>query len=289
MDEKKLLETLITRIIHETIDEVVPAIEKDMIRMLKKDFFLPSLYVSESQRGIRGLNIVLKTTLEHLPIICEKYPSLIGHEQFEFWITIISYTILSKLINIPGLSDIKRKAKCQILLNDLKEYQFSNPIIGNSPPVLKVIEYIENKINELNQKQIGAKGKHKYELKWNNELMDLDKLSAKLHYLEYTSMADDFKRTIQKRAKLKWKKNPEFLVYLLNQLFHYTPPIIKVIPKNNYWAASFEYFGESWPTLANSRSFSDLLNRMIKKPSKSHASTVKKVYQLIAELINKNP
>lgn len=61
-ENKKILENFIRKIIDETILEVNPGIEIDMVKTLKEDYYSATDYINKPKSGISGINSSFKNT-----------------------------------------------------------------------------------------------------------------------------------------------------------------------------------------------------------------------------------
>lgn len=157
----------------------------------------------------------------------------------------------------------------------------------NSLRLEKVMNWVKQNRSKSNVpvKRILKKGELK--LLWGGAPQTLRELSERLCEMEFTNKVNDFERAFAGK-RIIWKKEPEFLAFLMYYLYHLRPPLLKASTGKAYLKAASTCFYDSSRKPVSQTFLSDAAYNITKRRSERYTVLRKRVKSLISEIQSLN-
>lgn len=213
------LEQLLTEIVHGTVDDLMPANQNEIIKILKEDLFtVEYLFLLADPSKASKLNEYLQLKFEE---INKKCPSFFADESIFDRLTIIERSMLYKFIKTLGIS----KENKLLLLNELEQkitdLAFLNPIIVPQSKANEILSYIQYERRLMARSDSHNPNEYYY---WNYPVEKLHQLYNLLLQQqmvpETTTFLQPFsKYDVDPKLKIIWKKGQRSLFALLYLIY----------------------------------------------------------------------
>lgn len=207
---------------------------------------------------------------------------------------------LAQLLLFYDLHEIKLLLDYHYKLYKGKKQEIINIIEFGTLPIIKVSSVFENQqrldrvsdwIRERQEKLINKlqdkEDKPTARLVWESSDFLLDTLSKKLYESEYTSNEDDFKNVFKYSKKIKWKKDYQYLVYMMSVLYSKRDKVFRLSHGKAYLQAIGNYFQDATSKnrkVVNVRQMTNMLYNMTERKPVSSSNTIDKVKLLLKEI-----
>src|SRR5882724_2394358 len=149
MDEP-YLKSFIEKLIDETITEFIPADEVAFIEILKSNLLNYSTLTSPT--GVIDLSKYANDLIPKFQAIDGKFPQFFADEKYYRWFTNVEGVIKLVMLAIGESVSNNQRLMYENLIITLKEFAFINPTIGDTPPLQRMIKFLEDRKLQFSKK-----------------------------------------------------------------------------------------------------------------------------------------
>lgn len=122
-------------------------------------------------------------------------------------------------------------------------------------------------------------------LSWLGEDKVLKDISNRVQQSGYTFNQLDFYNVFKKGKPTKWRKETEYLIYLIHKLYTNKPQQFKASFGKSHISTAISFFGEDSQKLANKNSIHSLINDITQRRPENYTSTTSKVDTMLKQVL----
>ncbi|MGG9964818.1 hypothetical protein [Ferruginibacter sp. SUN106] len=227
------LEKLLTEIVYETVEDLMPANQNDIIKILKEDLFtVEYLFLLADPSQASKLNEYLTPKFEE---INKKCPSFFADESVFDRLTIIERSILYKFIKALGSLKENKLLLLTEIEQKITDLTFLNPIIVPQNKAKEILSYIQYERRLMSKSDSYNPNEYYY---WNYPVEKLHQLYNLLLQQQMVAETTTFLQSFSKydvdpKLKIIWKKDQRSLFALLyliykKEQFYYSETIDEI-------------------------------------------------------------
>lgn len=209
------LDKLLTEVVHAAIDDLVPANEAEIIKILKEDLFtIEYLFLVADPSQVCKINDYLNPKFED---INRKCPNFFADESVLVRLTIIERFIFYKFIKALGYSKENKLLLLEEIEQRITDLAFLNPIMVPENKAKEIVSYIHYEKKLLTKSSSPNPNEYYY---WNYPVEKLQQLYDLLLQRQMVAETDAILRLFSKydvdpKLKIIWKKKQRSLFALL--------------------------------------------------------------------------
>jgi len=147
-------------------------------------------------------------------------------------------------------------------------------------------ERIMKWVVEAKKNPIKRKTKQVQKLEWEGELSVLKKLSKRLWKAKFTKLQADFTKVFLEAKPTQWKREPEYLCYLLFRLRDQEKPLFKADKGKGHYKVASKYFYEDSGKLVKKNYIADTIHNITERNPQNYDHIRKEIDPIIAQVLS---
>ena len=277
------------------IKDVVPPSEKKYIMFLELVFLDMLRKFDLNDINNSAINVLCNADVKYQEWL-KIYPKY-NTDVYDKYLQIIYKRVNANTFNDPKATTSQKLQVINILDEIYTDFSYINPELEQSNLFKNEIKYLQKKkVILLDKPQYSVTiipekiDKPNYCFDWMNaDIKYLDRISEQLYNESFTNNKEDFKKAIiDNKEKILWKKEPAFLVILINYLcIEKKPQILSVTPiYNAYIEACKNSFFDKNCELAKSSFYYGIIDRINNKNIRKHIRTKEYIVKMVENILS---